>query len=126
MIYKFFIFLFFPLILFAAPAMNKKTTFKNADGSTFTGKLNGDEYFSWIESDEGELVLYNKALKQYEYANIQNINNELELKLSGKKVSKNKVFRSVFSSTNKTSLLKRKDIAIIWKRKRNEYLKRKQ
>ena len=53
--------------LFAVPAMPGKLTFKQNDGSVFVGELKGDEYFYWIETEDGYIVKYNKNSKEYEY-----------------------------------------------------------
>lgn len=55
-------------VLFAAPAFERKRTFTQPDGSTFTGTLKGDEYLHWIETENGEILVYDKAAKQYEEA----------------------------------------------------------
>jgi len=47
-------------------------TFKQKDGSIFNGKPCGEEYFNYIELENGYPVLYNHESKQYEYAHIQN------------------------------------------------------
>ncbi len=57
-------------LLYAAPALSKKRQFQQPDGTTFTGKQHGDEYLNWIESQEGDILIYNKKSKQYEYATI--------------------------------------------------------
>lgn len=57
-------------LLYAAPAFSKKRQFQQPDGTTFTGKQHGDEYLNWIESQDGDIVIYNRKSKQYEYATI--------------------------------------------------------
>jgi hypothetical protein len=42
--------------------------FKQNDGSSFSGKSCGQEYFKYIELENGYTALYNKATRQYEYA----------------------------------------------------------
>ena len=73
-----FLLLFLLLIanMFAAPAFHGEQSFKQSDGTSFLGTLRGDEYLNWIQSDNGDVVLYNKKSKQYEYAIIKNDNLE--------------------------------------------------
>ncbi|HIC44340.1 MAG TPA: hypothetical protein EYO73_08680, partial [Sulfurimonas sp.] len=52
--------------LFGVPAMPGKLTFKQNDGSVFVGELKGDEYFYWIETEDGYIVKYNKNSKEYD------------------------------------------------------------
>ncbi len=58
------------LSLDAAPAFSRERTFVQPDGSTFIGKVRGDEYLHWIETKDGDIVLYNKKTKRYESAQI--------------------------------------------------------
>ena len=62
--------------IFAAPAFHGEQSFKQNDGTSFLGTLRGDEYLNWIQSDNGDVLLYNKKSKQYEYAIIKNDNLE--------------------------------------------------
>lgn len=55
-------------IISAAPAFEHNRTFTQPDGSTFTGTFKGDEYLHWIETANGEILVYDKASKQYEEA----------------------------------------------------------
>ncbi len=55
-------------VLFAAPAFERKRVFTQPDGSTFTGTFKGDEYLHWIETENGEILVYDKTAKQYEEA----------------------------------------------------------
>ena len=58
-------------LIFAAPAFPGKRQFTQADGTTFTGRGNGDEYLNWIESEDGSILRYNTQTKNYEYAEIK-------------------------------------------------------
>jgi len=55
---------FFYVTAFASPAINKKITFTQPDGTTFEGELRGDASFHWIESN-GDVVIYNPEDKYY-------------------------------------------------------------
>lgn len=85
----FFCILLLQVCLYAAPAFNNVTTFKNADGSTFQGKLQGDEWLNWVELDNGYVAKYSDENKQYEYGTIQTKENSKELLPSGIKVEQN-------------------------------------
>lgn len=71
---------------FAAPAYQGEIEFKQADGSTFSGHLKGDEYFSWIEDKKGHIIKFNKVSKNYEYAKLETIKGEIDIVPSGIKV----------------------------------------
>lgn len=64
------LFIILSSLLYAAPALSTKRQFQQPDGTTFSGKQRGDEYLNWIESQEGDILLYNKKSRQYEYATI--------------------------------------------------------
>jgi hypothetical protein len=57
-------------LLQAAPAWNGERSFKQPDGTTFKGKVRGDEYLHWIESDNGDIVIFNRKSRRYEKAEI--------------------------------------------------------
>lgn len=56
--------------LFSAPSLKREHTFTQPDGTTFQGQLKGDEYLHWIESDQGDLLIYNRGKKQFEKATV--------------------------------------------------------
>jgi len=68
-------------ILIAAPAFQGIRTFVQKDGSSFQAHLQGDEYLNWVETKDGEILVYNKQDQSYDYAVIR----EEELKPSGEK-----------------------------------------
>ncbi len=49
---------------FGAPALNRKITFTQPDGTQFVGKQKGDASFHWIESGS-DIVIYNPKDKYY-------------------------------------------------------------
>lgn len=57
-------------VLIAAPAYERKRNYVQPDGTSFKGTPKGDEYLNWIESENGDVVLYNKTTKQYEQATV--------------------------------------------------------
>ena len=57
-------------LLHAAPAFQHPRVFQQPDGSRFTGTLKGDEYLNWIESQHGDIVVFDKATHRYEAATV--------------------------------------------------------
>lgn len=49
---------------FGAPALNRKITFTQPDGTQFVGKQKGDASFHWIQSGS-DIVIYNPKDKYY-------------------------------------------------------------
>jgi hypothetical protein len=58
-------------LLLSAPAFHAKKSFELEDGTYFEGYLKGDEHLNWIESDSGEILLFNTKSHRYEYAKIK-------------------------------------------------------
>lgn len=56
-------------IAYAGPAMPDSIDLQQPDGTTFKGKVHGDEFQNWIESTEsGHTVVKNPATQHWEYA----------------------------------------------------------
>jgi hypothetical protein len=124
---------FFLLTLFnlalAAPAYQGDIEFKNSDGSSFVGTLKGDEYFSWIENKELDIIVYNDKNKNYEYGKFIKIDNQLQLVPSGIKVGDK--LQPASSYYTNTYLIKEKKENIkklykIWKQKKEKIQKKTQ
>ena len=113
---------------FAAPALQGDMKFKQKDGSSFTGNLKGDEWFSWVEDKNGNIIKYNFDSKNYEYAEVVVNNGIADLVPAGAEVvEKNATVRSSSRTVRSTSAVKPikidpKVLADIWKRKREEGL----
>ncbi len=110
--------LFTALHLAAAPAFQDKTNFKQKDGSSFSARLQGDEYLNWIETSDEEILLFNKTSKQYEYATIK----EETLLPSGQRFApgaKEKKSAPFGKRVQKKELMK------LWKKKRLEAIDKK-
>lgn len=114
--------MFFWQIGATAPAFQGDIEFKNLDGSVFSGKLKGDEWFSWIEDKAGNIVVYNSDKKTYEYGEFIDIDGKTELRSNGIKVgngpaqtTNNKIDDDKKIVDKKTKLKKLQDI---WQRKR--------
>ena len=65
--YSIIISLLFCTALSAAPAVPHLMTFEQPDGSKFNGFLKGDEYFSWIQTGNKEVVIKNQTNGFYEF-----------------------------------------------------------
>ena len=61
----------FALKLLAVPAAPFLITFAQPDGSTFQAHLKGDEYFSWIETENKMILVKSKASGFFEFAMIK-------------------------------------------------------
>lgn len=101
---------------FSSPAYDGKLEFEQKDGSVFKGYLNGDEWFSWIEDEEQNIVLYNKSSQNYEYAILKKVNKVIELIPSGIKLNYSNSFYQ--KSTVDIPRIDRSELSKIWKRKR--------
>ena len=58
----------FAVKLLAVPAAPFLITFAQPDGSTFQAHLKGDEYFSWIETENKMVLVKNKTSGYFEFA----------------------------------------------------------
>ena len=61
----------FAVKLLAVPAAPFLITFAQPDGSTFQAHLKGDEYFSWIETENKMILVKNKTSGYFEFAVIK-------------------------------------------------------
>ena len=57
--------------LLAVPAAPFLITFAQPDGSTFQAHLKGDEYFSWIETENKMILVKSKTSGYFEFAVIK-------------------------------------------------------
>ena len=83
-------FLIFVNILLAAPALDVSREFKQADGTTFTARAQGNQHLNWVETPDGEILRYNRESKNFEYANIK----DNQLKASGTAYNKSNSLRA--------------------------------
>lgn len=101
--------------LLAVPAAPHLMTFKQPDGSKFQGFLKGDEYFSWIQTENKEVIVKNKFSGFYEFGMLGKDSEGLtELRPSGVRV----VERGIGLRRLPISLgsVHRSDLGKIWKR----------
>ena len=115
-----FLLLFILLIsyLFSAPAYDGLREFKQADGSTFMAKGQGNQHLNWIETEGGEILKRNQKSKNFDYAEIK----ESKLKASGEKFEKQSQKRS--KSLQKTKRLSKESVNNLWSIKKEEAQKR--
>ena len=74
----------FAVKLLAVPAAPFLITFAQPDGSTFQAHLKGDEYFSWIETENKMILVKSQTSGFFEFAMVkQDENNRLILFPSG-------------------------------------------
>jgi len=108
--------LFFLLLntLQAAPAFDKMREFKQADGTTFSAKGQGNQHLNWIETKNGDILRYNQESKNYEYAVIQ----DNTLKASGEKYQDSHALKA--KSFKRKIKLSKDTLYDLWAKKRAE------
>ena len=105
--------------MFAAPAYNKLREFKQADGTTFKARANGNQHLNWIESEDGEILKYNKNSGNFEYAQII----EQRLKASGTRYDRSNSKKA--RSRANINKLDKKSVSELWSKKQKEAHQRK-
>ena len=113
--YSIIISLLFYTTLSAAPAAPHLMIFEQPDGSKFNGFLKGDEYFSWIQTENKEVIVKNKFSGFYEFGMLGKDSEGLtELRPSGIRV----VERGIGLRRLPISFgpVHRSDLGKIWKR----------
>ena len=101
--------------LLAAPAAPHLMTFEQPDGSKFQGFLKGDEYFSWIQTENKEVIVKNNFSGFYEFGMLgKDAEGLTELRPSGVRV----VERGIGLRRLPISFVpvRRSDLGKIWKR----------
>lgn len=115
--------LVFSSLLFAAPAYQGSIVFKQKDGSSFKGKLKGDEWFNWVEDKQGNIIKYNKKSKNYEYGVIKQKNGEFDLLPSGVMAGTQAKMTSsgnIQADQVMVEKIDQKTLSKIWKQKRSK------
>ena len=103
----------FALNLMAVPAAPFLITFAQPDGSTFQAHLKGDEYFSWIETENKQVLVQSKASGYFEFALLKRDDkNRLELVPSGIPVIKRD--QSALRSESNPPNISREQLGKIW------------
>ena len=106
----------FAVNLMAVPAAPFLITFAQPDGSTFQAHLRGDEYFSWIETENKQVLVQSKASGYFEFALLKRDDkNRLELVPSGILVIKRD--QSALRSDTDLPNISREQLGKIWQSK---------
>ena len=109
----------FALNLMAVPAAPFLITFAQPDGSTFQAHLKGDEYFSWIETENKMILVKSKTSGYFEFAVIKrDEKNRLILFPSGVPVIKRG--HSALRTDHNISQITREQLGKIWQSRINE------
>ena len=103
----------FALNLMAVPAAPFLITFAQPDGSTFQAHLKGDEYFSWIETENKQVLVQSKASGYFEFALLKRDDkNRLELAPSGTRYVEGS--KSALRSESNPPNISREQLGKIW------------
>jgi len=106
----------FAINLMAVPAVPFLITFAQPDGSTFQAHLRGDEHFSWIETENKQVLVKSKASGFFEFALLKRDDkNHLELVPSGIPVIK--YGQSALKSVTDLPNISREQLGKIWQSK---------
>ena len=105
--------------IFSAPALNALRTFKQADGTKFKAKAFGNQHLNWLETEDGEILKYNRKNRNFEYATIK----KNSLKASGTRFEQNSSKRA--RSIGRIDKIDKEELYKLWHKKREESNKRK-
>ena len=102
--------------LMAVPATPFLITFEQPDGSRFQAHLKGDEYFSWIETENKLIIVKNETSGFFEFAVVKrDAENRLELVPSGASVIQS--YQSALKAPANIPNISRDQLGEIWKSK---------
>ena len=119
--YSIIISLLFYTTLSAAPAAPHLMTFEQPDGSKFNGFLKGDEYFSWIQTGNKEVVIKNQTNGFYEFGMLaQDSEGRTQLQPSGVRIVERGISRRYLPIYLEP--IKHSDLGKIWERKKQKRL----
>ena len=103
----------FALNLMAVSAAPFLITFAQPDGSTFQAHLKGDEYFSWIETENKQVLVQSKASGYFEFALLKRDDkNRLVLAPSGTRYVEGA--KSALRSESNPPNISREQLGKIW------------
>ena len=103
----------FAMNLMAVPAAPFLITFAQPDGSTFQAHLRGDEYFSWIETENKQVLVQSKASGYFEFALLKRDDkNRLVLAPSGTRYVEGA--KSALRSESNPPNISREQLGKIW------------
>lgn len=100
----------------AVPATPFLITFEQPDGSRFQAHLRGDEYFSWIETENKLIIVKNEASGFFEFAVVKrDAENRYKLVPSGTSVIQSA--QSALKAPGNLPKISRDQLGAIWKSK---------
>ena len=100
--------------LMAVPATPFLITFEQPDGSRFQAHLRGDEFFSWIETENKLIIVKNEASRFFEFAVVKrDEENRLKLVPSGASVIQSD--QSALKAPANIPKISREQLGEIWK-----------
>lgn len=103
----------FAMNLMAVPAAPFLITFAQPDGSTFQAHLKGDEYFSWIETENKQVLVQSEASGYFEFALLKRDDkNRLVLAPSGTRYVEGA--KSALRSESNPPNISREQLGKIW------------
>ena len=102
--------------LMAVPATPFLITFEQPDGSRFQAHLRGDEFFSWIETENKLIIVKNEESGFFEFAVVKrDAENRLKLVPSGASVIQS--YQSALKAPANIPKISRDQLGEIWKSK---------
>ena len=104
------------LNLMAVPAAPFLITFAQPDGSTFEAHLKGDEYFSWIETQNKQVLVKSKSSGFFEFALIEE-DTDKRLKLVSSGIPVIKRGQSALRSNTELPQITREQLVKMWRTK---------
>ena len=109
----------FAVKLLAVPAAPFLITFAQPDGSTFQAHLKGDEYFSWIETENKMILVKSKTSGFFEFALLKrDEKNRLTLSPSG--ISVIERGNSALRTDHNIPKISREQLGKIWQSRKDE------
>ena len=109
----------FAVKLLAVPAAPFLITFAQPDGSTFQAHLKGDEYFSWIETENKMIIVKSKTSGFFEFALVKrDEKNRLILSPSGVPVIERG--NSALRTDHNIPKISREQLGKIWQSRKDE------
>ena len=106
----------FAMNLMAVPAAPYLITFAQPDGSTFQAHLKGDENFSWIETQNKQVLVKSKSSGFFEFALIEE-DEDKHLKLVPSGIPVIKRGQSALRSDTGVPNVTREQLGKMWQRK---------
>ena len=105
----------FALNLMAVPAAPNFVTFTQSDGSAFQAYLKGDENFSWIETQNKQVLIKRKSSGFFEFTLVEE-DTDKRLKLVPSGIPLINRVQSVVSSGTELPNITRQQLVKMWQR----------